>query len=214
MRNSQRKRQNVEIEVLSSLIFTYRDTVKTFSWAAMRETIIDRLEGSRRAIRGHEKESIIRAALLVAIQAYFSKHKSYGVYTRVEIASRQIMVNNESFDVSANLYNASDTPTQRILMPIKTRETEGGGHSHLFTRDILSAIRSVKQHDANDFLIVVIVARNWSAREAQEIGENVDHLVLFDTSPSAFSAFAEEQQDGLNRFIEGVLDGKITPKHN
>jgi hypothetical protein len=208
------QRREVEIEVLSLLIFRYRTDVQTFSWDAVREIIIDRLEGSRRALRGHEKEVIARTALLTAIQAYFATHQSYGVYAKVEIADAQITIENETFDVSANLLDESGTIVRRILMPIKTRETEGGGHAHLFTRDILSAIHSVKSRDTVDFLIVVIVARNWSRREAQGISEKVDHLVLFDMNPREFGLFGQQQQDDLNAFIEGVLDGRITPKHD
>lgn len=60
MRVSPKPRKIVEIEVLAGLIENYRGSVKTFSWEAVREVIIDRLEGSRRSLKGHEKESLVR----------------------------------------------------------------------------------------------------------------------------------------------------------
>jgi len=53
------------------MIFQYRPVVKTFAWQAMREVIIDRLEGSRRSIKGHEKEALLRPALLKSFQRFF-----------------------------------------------------------------------------------------------------------------------------------------------
>lgn len=97
-------------------------------------------------------------------------------------------------------------------MPIKTRETEGGGHSHLFTRDVMSALNAVRDENANDFLVVVIVAKNWSSREADNIREKGDHAVIFDLSPTEFSQFGDEEQKQLNSFIAGVLRGETRPK--
>lgn len=214
MQSSGRSRIDIEIDVLASLIYKYRTDVKTFTWEVIREIIIDRLEGSRRAIKGHKKETIIRTALLLSIQDFFTTHSHYGNYAKVELSASQIMVGKESFDVSAALMDQTGHIARRILVPIKTRETEGGGHSHLFTRDIMSAINSVRASHPDDFLIVVIVAKNWSQREAQEIAEKVDHLILFDLSPGAFKAFDSPQQQALNGFIASVLKGTVKPKNS
>lgn len=97
-------------------------------------------------------------------------------------------------------------------MPIKTRETEGGGHAHLFTRDVMGALNAVQAEGSADFLIVVIVARNWAAREAENIRERVDHAAIFDLSPNEFSEFGDVEQKRLNGFIARVLDGTVNPK--
>ncbi len=212
VRASGRKRVDVEVQVLTALIFRYRENVKTFRWEAVREVILDRLEGSRRSIKGHEKETIARTALVAAFQAYYEKHGNYGVFAGIEIPETQVTVNAETFDVSANLLDRSGNCVARILVPIKTRETEGGGHSHLFTRDVMSALNAVRNENANDFLVVVIVARNWSSREADNIREKVDHAVIFDLSPTEFSQFGDGEQKQLNSFIAGVLRGETLPK--
>lgn len=212
VRNSGKTRTEAEIEAISALIYKYRSNVKTFSWEAVREVIIDRLEGSRRSIKGHEKEIIVRTALLTAIQHYYKEHSSYGQFAGVEIADKQVMVGNESFDVSVNLVDMNGQCTQRILVPIKTRETEGGGHSHLFTRDIMSAINAAKFDNQNDYLIVIIVAKNWSERETEVIRDRVDHAVIFDLNPNEFSEFSNSEQERLNRFVAAVFNGTLLPK--
>lgn len=212
MKASRKSRTETEVDVLASLICKYQVYVKTFIGEAVREVIIDRLEGSRRSIRGHEKEAIVRTALLTAIQDFFTHHESYGLYAGVEIAAGQVKVGNESYDVSANLLDPEKRCIRRILVPLKTRETEGGGHAHLFTRDIMSALNAAKYDNPNDFLIAVIVARNWSLREAVIIRDRVDHAAIFDLSPTEFSRFSEEEQVRLNEFIAAVLEGTISPK--
>ncbi|MCC7446938.1 MAG: hypothetical protein IT324_05940 [Anaerolineae bacterium] len=212
VQNSGRSRIDIEIDVLASLIYKYRADVKTFTWDVIREIIIDRLEGSRRAIKGHEKETVVRTALLLSVQDFFTTHGDYGNYAKVELSDAQLMIGMESFDVSAVLMDQAGQIARRVLVPIKTRETEGGGHSHLFTRDIMSAINSARASHPDDFLIVVIVAKNWSQREAQAIADKVDHLILFDLSPGEFKAFDSPKQRALNVFIASVLSGTAKPK--
>jgi hypothetical protein len=208
------KRPEVEAEVLSALICKYRSQVKTFEWQAVREIILDRLEGSRRAIKGREKEGIVRTALATAIQSFFAESGNYGKYAGVEIADKEIIIGNETFDVSANLLDGKGQCARRILVPIKTRETEGGGHAHLITRDIKSAMRAAKFDNAHDFLIAVIVAQNWSEREALTIRQMVDHAAIFKLSPNEFTEFDIEEQDRLNSFVASLLSGKTSPKES
>jgi hypothetical protein len=211
-RKSSRTRIESEIAVLSALIVKYRQNVKTFAWEAIREIIIDRLEGSRRSLKGHEKESIVRIAVLEAVQGHFAKFANYGIYAAVEIPKGQVKVGNETFDVSVNLLNDHGNRVRRILIPIKTRETEGGGHSHLFSRDIASAISTVREDNTDDFLAVIIVAGNWSRREAEALQAIVDHLAVFNIDPGNFTAFTDDEQKRLNSFIEAVLNGTVGPK--
>ncbi len=102
-RLSRKSRVEVEIDALSSLIYRYRADLKTFMWEAVREVMIDRLEGSRRSIRGHEKEIVVRTAMLLAVQSYYLSHTNYGVYARVELNDKQVKIGRETFDVSVNL---------------------------------------------------------------------------------------------------------------
>jgi len=213
IKTSGKSRIEVETEVLAALIYKYRFNVKTFSWDAIREVIIDRLEGSRRSIAGHEKETVVRTALLLAVQKYFTNHNSYGVFTSVELPARQVKIGNQSYDVSANLLDSEGQRVRRILIPIKTRETEGGGHAHLYSRDVQPAIDAVRANSPEDYLVIVIVASNWSNRETEQLGLQVDHLVVFDLNPSQFKMFTDVEQERLDQFVQAVLDGLVLPKN-
>ena len=46
-----------ETDTLVELIFEYRGVVKSFEWQAVREVVLDRLEGSRRSSSGHRLEA-------------------------------------------------------------------------------------------------------------------------------------------------------------
>src|SRR5690242_14049389 len=83
--NTGKRRITAEIQVITALIVKYRQNVKTFSWDAIREVVIDRLEGSRRSLKGHEKEAVVRTALVAAFQTYYKNHFNYGAYTAIEI---------------------------------------------------------------------------------------------------------------------------------
>ncbi len=153
----------------------------------------------------------MRKALIIAIQSYFATHQNYGIYHAVEISEKQVAIGNETFDVCVDLLNLQLEIIERILIPIKTRETEGGGHTHLFTRDILSAMNMVKLNQT-DYLMVVIVAKNWSKRETATLEGLLDYLVVIDQLPSEFVGFDNNEQVRLNRFIASVFDGDIKPK--
>jgi hypothetical protein len=85
-----------EIDTLVELIFEYKNYVKNFDWLTVREIIIDRLEGSRRSIKGHQREANVRTALITAIQNYFSIYGNYGKYEKVELQSKQILIGSHT----------------------------------------------------------------------------------------------------------------------
>ncbi len=212
VRNSGKSHAEAEVEALSGLIHKYRRNVRTFVWPAIREVILDRFEGSRRSIKGHEKETVVRTALLIAIQSFFEKNGDYGKYAGVEVTDKEIVIGNETFDVSINLIDAQGQRVRRILVPIKTRETEGGGHAHLFTRDIKSALEAARFDSADDFVMAVIVAKNWSEREKATIRRLADHAAIFDLSSNEFTEFGRNEQSQLNTFVVLALKGQISPK--
>ncbi len=194
-----------ETDSLVELIFEYRTIVKSFEWQAIREVVIDRLEGSRRSISGHHLEANVRTGLITAIQHYFSIYGNYGKFKKVEIADKQIKVGKHTIDVSANLMPKIGNNMTRLLIPVKTRETEGGGHSHLFTRDIITAISDIKS-EINDYhIVVIIIAMNWSASEIETIDNQIDMIFHFNMSPNKFIGFDEESQVKFNKYIETIL---------
>jgi low affinity Fe/Cu permease len=69
----------------------------------------------------------------------------------------------------------------------------------------------VKQNKT-DYLMVVIVAKNWSKRETATLEGLLDYLVVIDQLPSEFVGFDNDEQLRLNRFIATVFNGDIKPK--
>lgn len=196
-----------QTDTLVELIFEYRSIVKSFEWLTVREVILDRLEGSRRSIRGHTLEANVRAGLITAVQNYYAIYGNYGVFEQINIADGQIKVKNHSVDVSAELLLKRSNEKVYLLIPIKTRETEGGGHAHLFTRDVTVAIRDIKEMLQPCYIIVVIIAENWSVLEVQNIENQIDLIFHFNISPNKFGGFDESSQIQLNRFVERILSG-------
>lgn len=197
---------DAESDTIVELIHEYRAYVKSFSWLTVREVVIDRLEGSRRSIKGHHLEASVRTALITAFQNYFSIHGGYGKYKKIKIADKQIKIGNHTIDVSAELTPNSNGIKETLLMPIKTRETEGGGHSHIFTRDIIAAVRELKEDKIRYHIIAVIVALNWSVVELGNIDTQIDKVFYFNMNPNKFLGFDEACQIQLNKYIQGVLD--------
>lgn len=206
-----RERYLLEIASISSLIVTYRSILKTFEWQAIREVIIDRLEGSRRSIKGHERETIVRTAILQAIQSFYDAHKNYGVFSHIDISANQVLIEQDTYDVVISLFKNNDI-ISRIFVPVKTRETEGGGHAHLFSRDIRSAIQTVKRLNQKNFLLLIIIAQNWSAKEQANLDDELDQLIVLKKSPNDFLSFDKEAQSSLENFIHAILSGIRLPK--
>ena len=199
---------DAEVDTLAKLIYEYRDNVKTFSWVTVREVFIDRLEGSRRSIKGHDLEILCRTALVTAFQTYYQTHNNYCKYKTIEIADSQIKLGTHTFDLSVKL-KIDDDNERLLLIPIKTRETEGGGHAHLFSRDVVTAVTETRLVVKNSVICLVIVAKNWSPREIEGIEGLINSVFYFDSNPNTFSGFDDKTQIELNLFIQELLDGKI-----
>ena len=200
-------KMTAETDSLVDLMFEYRTLVKSFDWQAVREVVLDRLEGSRRSISGHHIETYVRTSLITAILYYYSIHGNYGKYKKVEIADKQIKIGKHTVDVSADLIPKEGSGRTMLLIPVKTRETEGGGHSHLFTRDIITAISDLKREANNYHIVAVIIAKNWSTSEISMIGTHIDMIFHFNMSPNRFIGFDEDAQIKFNKYIASILGG-------
>lgn len=196
-----------ETDTLVELIFEYRTIIKSFDWQAVREIVIDRLEGSRRSISGHNLEANVRTSLITAIQHYYAIYGNYGKFKNIQIANKQIKLGKHTIDVSADLTPKVGNNKVSLLMPVKTRETEGGGHSHLFTRDLITAISDIKKEINHYHIVVIIIAENWSASEIAAIDNQIDIIFHFNMNPNQFRGFDEESQIKFNKYITNILGG-------
>jgi hypothetical protein len=202
------KKITAEIDSLAALIFEYRDVVKSFEWQAIKEIIIDRLEGSRRSISAHFIEANVRTGLVTAIQSYFAVNNNYGIFKKVDIEGTQIKVGRHTIDISAKLtLNKNNSPIY-LHIPVKTRETEGGGHSHLFTRDLASAISDISSEDPTCHFAVIIIAENWSPIELKSIENNIDIVFHFNINPNTFVGFDDKAQIKFNQYIKRLFNGE------
>ncbi|EJJ6375000.1 hypothetical protein RNS17_02540 [Staphylococcus pseudintermedius] len=199
------KKVTAEIDSIANLFIKYRKHAKYFQWESIREVIIDRLEGSRRSISGHLVEANIRAALTIAFQNYFTINLDYGTYDEIKVNSKQIQLENNTIDVSAELIK--NTKKDFLFMPVKTRETEGGGHAHLFSRDIIAAVRDIRNIYPKARIALVIIARNWSNNEIRSILNELDMVFHFDMNPNKLNILDEDAQKKINIYVEEVLNG-------
>lgn len=206
-KESDLKKIDAEIDALAALFIEYRSNAKNFKWESIREVVIDRLEGSRRSISGHLLEANIRTSIATAVQNYFSINLDYGVYDNVIINNKQISIGSDTIDVSAKLIKGK--MTQYLYIPVKSRETEGGGHSHLFSRDVITAVNNIKRNVSNAHIAVVIVASNWSNLEVESILKDVDIVFHFDMNPNELTVLDEASQREINIYIEKVLNDEI-----
>ena len=117
---------------------------ESWTWAAISEVMIDRLEGSRRSLKGTLFEGVVRSSLY---KLFDEKN------VHLTIADRQITLNEETYDVQVSGTKGS------LLLPVKTRETMGGGHANLFTRDIHKAIEVARNNGSE--CIPIVIAESW-----------------------------------------------------
>lgn len=116
-----------------------------WEWPVLSEIMLARLEGSRRALKGSQIESIIRSQL----KELFQKHR-----LPLIVSDKEIRIHVETYDIQITMGE------KILLIPVKTRETMGGGHANLFTRDILKSI-SVAQENGYT-CIPIIIAESWA----------------------------------------------------
>ena len=117
---------------------------ENWTWAATSEVMLARLEGSRRALKGTLFEAIVRRSLQKVLL-------ENGI--DLTISPREVRINHETYDIQVS------GPKRSILIPVKTRETMGGGHAMLFTRDIHKAIAVAEENGCQ--CLPVVIAEAW-----------------------------------------------------
>ncbi|MCL4489936.1 MAG: hypothetical protein M1570_17670, partial [Chloroflexi bacterium] len=112
---------------------------------AISEVMLARLEGSRRALKGTLFEEIVRRNLRTLVEQH---------HLPLAIGNTQVKIGDETYDVQVMGRGGT------ILLPVKTRETMGGGHALLFTRDIY---KSILVASGNGYQCVpIVIAESWA----------------------------------------------------
>lgn len=140
------------------------DDAEYWDWHVVREVVIDRLEGSRRSIKGTLFEAIVRRILA---EIFDERGLS------LEIGKTEVRLEGETYDVSIV------GPSGTVLMPVKTRETMGGGHALLFTRDIHKAITVAYEFGYG--CIPIVIAESWTGNLDELASEN---SIYIDKNPN------------------------------
>jgi len=197
---------DAESQALARLIVHYRGAVATFEWSAVREVVAARLEGSRRSLRGKLAEAAVRAVVAEAISEAASQRTCR--FDRVTLSATEVNINGHSFDVCVDCEIAAEL-VARIVMPVKSRETQGGGHANLFTRDIEAAMAALREHqrstEVESWMVPVIIAENWHEDQIAHVREISDALILVRSNPNSFESLppdaARELEDVVLRII-------------
>jgi len=157
-----------------------------WTWPTISEVMLARLEGSRRALKGNTFENTVRTA----IRAVIAKN-----ILDLKVGDSQVRIGDETYDVQII------GKTRTILVPVKTRETMGGGHANLFTRDIHKAI-SVAQENGYE-CIPVVIAESWRG--------NLDslsckHVIYLPINPNQTDKVAVMLYDAINQIVAALKE--------
>lgn len=126
------ERQAAILEQVRAYVGNIFPEASRWEWAAISEVIIDRLEGSRRSIKGTLFEAIVRRILnKLFVEAGL----------KLTVSEVEIRLEGETFDVSVV------GALGQVLLPVKTRETMGGGHPCYSLATFTSRLR---QHTVRD----------------------------------------------------------------
>ncbi|MBX3058491.1 MAG: hypothetical protein KF770_18670 [Anaerolineae bacterium] len=141
---------------------------ESWEWPAVSEVMLSRLEGSRRALKGTIFENIVRRHLENLIEKYDLP---------LTVGKGEVRIHDETYDIQIS------GPGGSLLMPVKTRETMGGGHALLFTRDIYKSILVATE---NGYACVpVVIAESWSGDLA---ALNSELYIYIQANPNQISA--------------------------
>jgi len=152
-----------------------------WEWPVLSEIMVARLEGSRRALKGSHFEELVRELL----RDVFSKHK-----LKLKVGGKETRIKEETYDVQIT------SKSRKILMPVKTRETMGGGHANLFTRDIFKSISVA--HENGYECIPIIIAESWGG-DLKSL--KCEHYIYIQANPNQ----TKEVRESLNKALLDLL---------
>lgn len=154
---------------------------ENWDWSAISEVMLARLEGSRRALKGTIFEEIVRRNVRNLIQK---------LALPLTVNSSQTILKHETYDVAISGNRGT------LLIPVKTRETMGGGHALLFTRDIYKSI--LVATESGHKCVPIIIAESW--------GGNLDGLqaelsIYIQANPNQIAQIEPLLAEKLNELI-------------
>lgn len=152
------ERQTYLLNEIRKFVAPLFPQAENWEWPAISEVMLARLEGSRRALKGTLFEGLVRRNIRKIIEAHDLP---------LQVNDTEVKVNDETYDVQVS-GNAGI-----LLLPVKTRETMGGGHSLLFTRDIYKSILVASEKGYT--CVPIVIAEAWSG----DLGELKSELYIY-----------------------------------
>ena len=156
--NTTIERQTYLINEIRKFVAPLLPEAENWEWPAISEVMLSRLEGSRRALKGTLFEGIVRRHLEILIRDH---------ELPLVVSDTQARIADETYDVQVT------GPGQTLLLPVKTRETMGGGHALLFTRDIYKSILIATEQGHR--CVPIVIAESWTG----DLGELSSELYIY-----------------------------------
>ena len=164
---------------------------ENWEWPAISEVMLSRLEGSRRALRGTLFEGFVRRNL----ESLISERE-----LPLQVSRTQVQIDDETYDVQVTGDNGS------LLIPVKTRETMGGGHSMLFTRDIYKSILVATEQ--GHICVPIVIAESWTGDLE---GLEAELFIYIQANPNQIAAIEpilkQKLEEELLPLLENISEG-------
>ena len=162
---------------------------ENWEWPAISEVMLSRLEGSRRALRGTLFEAVVRRSL----ESLISQNE-----LPLQVSPTQVQIDDETYDVQVTGESGS------LLIPVKTRETMGGGHAMLFTRDIYKSILVATEQGHT--CVPIVIAESWTGDLE---GLESELFIYIQANPNQITdiepMLAQKLSEDLLPLLEGIV---------
>ena len=185
------ERQTYLLNEIRKFVAPLFPQTESWEWPAISEVMLARLEGSRRALKGTLFEGLVRRNIenLIRVQEL-----------PLQVSDVQVKIDDETYDVQVT--GTSGT----LLIPVKTRETMGGGHSLLFTRDIYKSIMVAAEKGY--ICVPIVIAESW-AGDLSELQSEI--YIYIQANPNQVAAIepllAQKLSDELLPLLENISGG-------
>lgn len=168
-------------EVRKAVVILFPNSA-SWEWAAVSEVMLARLEGSRRALKG----TLFEAAVRRVIQGVLTENG----LVQLKVGDREIRLHDETYDVQITGSKGM------ILIPVKSRETMGGGHALLFTRDIHKSISVAVDNGYR--CLPIVIAESWGG-DLETLATK--DFIYIQTNPNQLATLEPQLQVALQKFI-------------
>ena len=118
---------------------------------------------------------------------------------QLNISAAQVRIGNETYDVQ--VVGKGGT----ILIPVKTRETMGGGHALLFTRDIYKSILVATENGYQ--CVPIVIAESWAGNLDDLRSELYVYVQANPNQVAAIEPLLAEKLLGLLPLLRSISTG-------